>query len=459
MYAEVRGVRYDLKKFFLRFLCVFGAAGVLMSCLSFGVLSPANADEPVGKMASVYGYILNDYIESYGVMSTNAEGILTDSHGELINPGGIIYGDVMNFDRPGCPYLVIFLVDNERRTAACHMWMYDDATEQAERIAIIERKLDDIPDTRYGEISMEWGGGRQYITYREYDNYLPITEEFYTAINGDAFMLVNKPADTSFTGIIGFNAAFVISGVDISDYNKNLDVFFSKLKDTASDSVSYADVAYRLSDKDKDKVTKTLINAALYDDLDVLRFTTAAEYSAALNVTTSGSAFTNITSFYDLGDGIFYSQFDTDKTKYNYAILRKSDEAENGYQILKSRLDAIPLSDRELRQMKAKYLESPLIYSKSDVNPELMREEKSAATDEPDVTPITVTVGGETVVIPIEPAETAEPEIEDKRLIEPIISLEKVFDDRVRFPAACIGGGITAALVTMLWVYMFSGDE
>ena len=443
-----------LKKFFLRFLCVFCAAGVLMSCLSFSVFSPVIADEPVGKMASVYGYILNDYIESYGVMSTNAEGALTDSRGELTNPGGVIYGDIMNFDRPDCPYLVIFLVDNERRTAACHIWMYDDATEQASRIAIIERNIDDIPDTRSGELSMEWTADRQYITYREYDNYIPVKEEFYTAINGEAFMLISNPAGATFTGIIGFNSAFVNAGVDISDYNKSLDTFFSKLKDTASDSVSYSDVAKRLSDEDRDSVTKTLIDAALYTDLDISKFKTVDEYNAALSKTTSDASFTDLTSFYDLGDGIFYAQFDTDKTKYNYAMLRKSDEAENGYQILKSRLDAIPLADRELRQMKVKYLQCPLIYSKSNANLRLTRAEEPEETKSPDVTPITVTIGDETIVIPV---ETAEPE--DSRLIERVISIEKVFDDRVKFPAACIGGGITAALVTMLWVYMFSGDE
>ena len=443
-----------MKRFFLRFLCVFCAAGILMSCLTFGVMSPANADEPVGKMASVYGYILNDYIESYGVMSTNAEGALTDSRGDLANPGGVVYGDVMNFDRPGCPYLVIFLVDNERQTAACHLWTYNDLTEQASRVAIIERNRNDIPNIRTGELSMEWSSDRQYIVYREYDNYQVVSEEFYTAINGEAFMLINKPADTTFTGIIGFNASFINAGVDISEYNKTLDNFFSRLKDTASDSVSYADLAPRLSDGDRSSIEKTLLNAARYGDLDISRYNTIGEYNAALGQTTSDAAFTKLAAFYDLGDGIFYSQFDTDKTKYNYAMLRKSDGAENGYQILKARLDAIPLSDRELRQMKTKYLQCSLIAPKSEDNLRLTRAEKPAATDTPDVTPITVTIDGETVVIPI-----ATPEPEDDRLIEPVISIEKVFDDRVRFPAACIGGGITAAVVTILWVYMFSGED
>ena len=417
-------------------------------------MSPANADEPVGKMASVYGYILNDYIESYGVMSTNTEGTLTDSRGNFTNPGGVIYGDVVNFDRPDCPYLVVFLVDNERRTAACHMWMYDDPTEQASRIAIIERNLDDIPDTRIGELSMEWGDNRQYITYREYDNYEISSEKFYTAINGEAFMLINKPANTSYTGIINFNASFVASGINISDYNKSLDNFFCRLKDTASDSVSYADVAGRLLDEEKDKAEKTLINAARYTDFDISRYKTVEEYNKALTMTTSDASFENLKAFYNLGDEIFYAQFDTDKTKYNYAMLRRSDEAETGYQILKSRLDAIPLSDRELKQMKVKYLQSPLIYSKSNQNLRLTRAAEPVETETPEVTPITVTIGGETMVIPVESAEP-----DDSRLIEPVISIEKVFDDRVRFPAACIGGGITAALVTILWVYMFSNDE
>ncbi len=454
-----------MKKIFLRFLCVFCAAVIVMSSLSFGVMSPASADEPIGKMASVYGYILNDYIESYGVMSTNAAGAVTDSKGELVNPGGVIYGDIMNFDRPDCPYLVIFLADNARRTAACHLWMYSDETEQATRIAVIERTLDSVSDTRRGELSMEWGEDRQYIVYREYENFQPITEQFYTVINGETFMLVNNPSDTSFTGIIGFNKTFVNAGVDISDYNNTLDQFFSKLKDTSSDSVSSADISGRLSDDDRDSITKALINASLYADFDISRYKTAEERDLALTKTTSDASYTSMSSFYDLGDGICYSQFSTDRTKYNYAVLRKSDKAPGGWQLLKSRLDGIPLSDRELRQMKMKYLQSPLVDPQSNTDLKLTRAEKRAplqtseaarteASENPDVTPLTVTIGDETVVIP---ASTKEPD--DKRLIEPVISVKKVFDDRVKIPAACIGGGITAAVVTILWVYMFSGND
>ncbi len=446
-----------MRKFLLRFLCVFCAAVIAMSSLSFGVMSPANADEPVGKMASVYGYILNDYIESYGVMSTSATGAITDSRGASVNPGGVIYADVMNFDRPDCPYLVIFLADNERRTAACHMWMYSDSEEQASRIAIIEQKMDDVPIERSGELSMEWGADRQYIVYREYENQVPVTEEFYTAIDGEAFMLVNNPDDTRFTGIVGFNTSFVNAGVDISDYNKTLDLFFSKLKDTASDSVSYADIAPRMSEEDLNAVSAAAENAALYPDFDITRFKTAEEYGAAVSQTVEGARYGNITAFYDLGDDIFYAQFDTDTTKYNYAMFRKSDEAENGYQLLKSRLDGIPLSDRELRQYKVRFLQSPLLQKKSNENLKLVKAEEAepGQESEPGETPITVTVGDRTVVIPI---ETAEPE-DDDRLIEPVITVSKVFDDRVKLPAACIGGGITAAVVTLLWVYIFSGDD
>ena len=443
-----------MKKFFLRLLCMFCAVLIASSCLTFGVMSPARADEPVGKMASVYGYILNDYIESYGVMRTNADGAVTDSRGEFVNPGGVIYGDIMNFDNPECPYLVIFLGDNERRTAACHLWMYDDKTEQASRIAIIERSLDSVPVSRMGELSMEWSADRQYIVYREYENQIPVTESFYTAINGEAFMLVNNPSDTSFTGIIGFNSSFINSGIDISDYNKNLDLFFSRLKDTASDSVTFADVSARLSDGDRDNITKTLINASLYSDFDISRYRTADEYGAALAEAASGASYTGLTSFCDLGDGIYYAQFDTDRTKYNYAIVRKSDTAENGYQLLKSRLDGIPLSDRELKQMKIKYMQNPLTDAQSASKLKLTREEKPKQTEPPTNSPISVTIGEETVLVPL---ATEEPE--DKRLIEPVISLKKVIDDRVKLPAACIGGGITAAMITILWVYMFSDDE
>ena len=54
-----------LKNRIFRLLSVFCSIVILMSCLTF---STAVADEPVGKMAAVYAYVLNNYLYTYSSM-------------------------------------------------------------------------------------------------------------------------------------------------------------------------------------------------------------------------------------------------------------------------------------------------------------------------------------------------------------------------------------------------------
>ncbi len=53
-------------------------------------------------------------------------------------PNGVVYSDIVNFDANENPYLVIFLADSGYTTASCHVWKYDEETENAERIAILD---------------------------------------------------------------------------------------------------------------------------------------------------------------------------------------------------------------------------------------------------------------------------------------------------------------------------------
>lgn len=443
-----------MKRFILRFLCVFCAAVISISFLP--LLYPVSADEPVGKMASVYGYALNDYIEAYGVISTDNNAAVRDSWGAYENPSGVIYADIMNFDNSECPYLVIFSANGGKRTVFCDILHYSDELESTVKIASIARNMDDFTGSLTGEFNMAWSGGRQYITFRTFENGAPVKEEFYTLIDGDAFIHVTNPSGAVRSGIADFSASYLHPGINVSYYNEALNDFFDKLKDTAAESVTHENLLPRLSDEDKKSLNQALISASIYADFDIMRFNTPAEYLNALTKTSSEARFTQLTAIYNLGEGIYYARFDTDFSKYNYALLRKSDKAENGYQLLKVRMDCIPLADRELKRIKAEYVRCPLLYEKSGKGLKLSFSVSDAieSSDTP-VTPITVKVGDNDPVTV--PAATKSPD--NALFIKKRFSFGKIIDERVKLPAVCIGGGISAGLLTILWVYLYSDDE
>ena len=133
---------------------------------------------------------------------------------------------------------------------------------------------------------------------------------------------------------------------------------------------------------------------------------------------------------YNLGDEIYYVRFSTDKSYYNYALLRRSDTVENGYQILKISTDCIPLADVELKQLKEEYSRNTLLYKKTKGSLKLQKKVKQEG--EPEAPQITKA---------------------------PKILIEKMIDSRMRLPAACIGGGIAIALLTILWVFLYGTDD
>ena len=104
--------------------------------------------------------------------------------------------------------------------------------------------------------------------------------------------------------------------------------------------------------------------------------------------------------------------------------------ADNGYQILKVRTDCIPLSDRELKQIKADYDRNTLLYKKSKGT---LKLSKTSMYDDSDGLS--------------EPTK------------EPTIQIEKSLKSSTRLPAVCLGGGIAIALLTVLWVYLYSDNN
>lgn len=400
-----------------RVLALFCSAVILISSFS---LSFALADEPVGKMSSVYAYVLNDYLFTYGSLHTEKAG--DTIRGEI--PNGIVYSDVVNFDNNQNPYLVIFLADAGYQVASCHIWKYDEVKEKAERVAILDVGYGNFADGEGGLFSLGSNNEKRYVIYSALENGVPVHSDYYTVVNGDAFEYVNAPVVLSESGVMDFGRDYFHPDVDISNYNRNIGNFFDSLKNSAADSVTFEDISERLRDEDEAQIEAVLKNAVSFTDFDIANYPSLDSYKKALNVMPGGDRFYLISEAYNLGDEIYYIRFSTDRTYYNYALLRRSDDAENGYQILKVRTDCIPLSDRELRQIKTDYDRNTLLYKKSKGSLSLLRHSKYGEESKP-----------------------------------VSIKFEKSISKKSHLPIVCIGGGVAIALLTILWVYLYSDNN
>lgn len=129
---------------------------------------------------------------------------------------------------------------------------------------------------------------------------------------------------------------------------------------------------------------------------------------------------------YDIGDEIYYVRFATDKSFYNYAVVRRTDETDTGYQLLLVRTDSIPLSDTELKSLKEVYSRNKLVLKKAKGSIELESDP----------------------VISLSKIEVDKP-----------LSFPKLIPSSLRMPAALISGGICLALLVILWIYLASDDE
>lgn len=417
-----------MKNRIFRVVSLLSAIAISLSCLTFGSVS---ADEPVGKMAAMYAYTLNDYIFTYGTLTTkNAGDSFRFDEGDA-HPNGVIYSEIVNFDANENPYLVIFLADASYNVVSCHVWKYDEQKERSERIAILDVNYEQLADGQVGAFSMGFNNDKRYIIYRAYENDVQKRADFYTAIDGDAFKYVSQPPVLSEIGVVDFSNRYFHSNVDISQYNLTLNQFFDKLKNTAADSVTYEDIAERLSAEDEAQIEEVLKTVTGFTNFDIADYSTIDAYREAVKVKPNGDRFYLISEAYDLGDEIYYVRFSTDRSYYNYALLRRSEDAENGYQILKVRTDCIPLSDRELKQIKTDYDRNTLLYKKTKGKLKLLK--------------------------PGEEKKDSEEKLAETK--KPFIQIDKMFDSESRLPIVCIGGGVALALLTILWVYLFSDND
>ena len=409
-----------LKEKLNKLFCVLCALTVLLSQTSAAV----RADDISGKTAGMYAYVLNDFMERYGSVTYEHCGEEFDNP-DGINLGGVYYSDVIDFDNNGNSYLVIFTLNSVTHTAQAHVWSYNETLDEPIEIAKLSKSYAGLPPDMSGEFYIGYNAEKRYISYKEHRGDELVTNEYYTVIDNDAFMYVNPPKNVDETGVMAFNSVHFHSGVDISDYNRQLDDFFTNLKNVSADSVTLPDMAERLRTADEECVEKVLSKAVSYRDFDISRFSSMDQYRSALEQTENSDKFYLITNMYNLGDEIYYVRFSTDRSFYNYTLLRRSNDAENGYQILKVRTDCIPLSDRELEQIKEQYSRNPLLLKKASGK-------------------IKADKGTDSFL---------------DKLNLPHIDVAKPIDTKWRLPAALIGGGVGLGLIIVLWFVLLSEKD
>lgn len=435
-----------LKNKIYRFLCIFCALSVAMSIGAACVMAETDfntdfiddgspEDEPNGKMSTVYAYVMNDYFNTYGVISDEypqGNGVVNQED----VPTGVVYGDVVNFDNNDNPYLVIYFVEGGYKVAACHIWSYNEETEKAKRVAILEQDYSTLTDS-YGKFELGWNDEKRFIIYSQYQNDELVKEDYYTVIDNDAFEYVNRPESASKSSVMHFNSDEFAPDIDVTNYNKQLGEFFEKLKNTAADSVSYDDISDRMENEDAGRLEKCVANALKLGNFDIAEYDTMEEYKEAITADNCSDRFYLISNVFDLGEELYYVLFSTDQSYYNYTLLRRTED--NAYQVLRVATNCIPLSDRELRQIRSEYSKNTLLMKKAK-----------------DKLPLSKA-----------PAETKAPQNDKKDNTEqkklnlnlPKIEIEKQLDRKSRIPVACIGGGISIALLTLLWVYIYGSDD
>lgn len=385
----------------------------------------AFTDDMSGKAASVYGYMLNDEMVQYGVLTTSEVNESIPVYAASgIYPSGVIYADIINFDSNDNPYLVIFRADSVLQGICTDIYRYDCESAEAVPVATLVKGCSQQAGIT-GEFALGFNETSRYIVYNEYLNGEKISAEYYTIIDGTAYKFVCNPDYAQESGIVSFNSETLYPCVDISGYNHYLDDFFSSLKNAAANSVTYEDLYEKLSAGEENRIETVLTRAARFTSLDIGAFADISEYDAALAAPDTDNIFYLITHLYDLGEEIYYVRFATNKSFYNYALLRRTNSIDEGYQILSVKTDSIPLSDTELDALREVYSHNKLLYKKA----------KGSIVEERPL--ITIT----------------KPEREKP------LTLPKLFDPRWRKPAGCIGGGVCLALIVLFWFTMVSDDD
>lgn len=328
---------------------------------------PANAAED--NRSNVYCYILNDYLLSYGVISTEERGGMI-SDDVPVFPSGVVYADLVDFDQNGDPYLAIYCVDAYADSAECHIWKYHGGTF-AEKVGVIQHKFQ-LGRYDTGVFSQGIAGnGVNVISYREFNSDTPEVNEFYTVKDSNILAYLKEPDGLTETGVMDYNRYKLHPGIDVSNWNAQLGVFFNSMKKKSMDSISYENIADRLSKSDKSALT-----AAAMQLLPLRSYTLGDKVE---NVS-EPEPVTEILGVYDLGDEYYYTLYSTATAKYNDALMRRDKKGE--YQVLKLKSDCIPMSDGEIGRIKTEMAADPAVNPGAENRLELSEQQYTQEPEE-----------------------------------------------------------------------------
>ena len=417
-----------LKKRLYRLLCFVCAFTISVSL----IMLPTWAEDQSGKKASVFAYALNDEMIKCGVITTTQSGeCIAVDRAAGIYPSGVIYADMIDFDYNESPYLVIWRSDAVRGCISIDIYKYDAETGEAVLVGIISKGYN-IGDGISGEMSIGYNDLQRYLVYNEYFGTEKVKSEYFTVVNGTAFQFVNPPEYGNESGIASFTKCYLRTEVDTTFYNHYLDEFFSSLKNASADSVSYEDIVDFADADEIEKIENTLSDTVGLGVLDIGGYTTLEKYNKALERKTTDDKFYSITNLYELGEQLYYVRFATNRSFYNYAILRRTPMLENGYQLLCIRCDSIPLSDRELEGLKEAYTHNKLV----------MKKARGTIAEKPG----SIFGNGK-----------KDSKTEEKHAVKPLTA-PKLINSDLRKPAGFIGGGICLVLFVIFWIYIASDE-
>lgn len=379
----------------IRVLCILCAV-LLLICPA----TPALAQADESHQAASYAHILEDYIKTYGVMETSTPGERLPLSSVK---NGLAYAQYLELEAGQPPCLVIFLADTSYKVASCHIWKYTAETGEAQRAAVIDRKLD-VSQQRSGEFGIGTAGGQPCIVYTTYENDAPVASSCFTILNGQPVQYMDTAPATGIVGVLDFNGDSVHSGVDVSAKNKQFTAFYDSLKKEAGQSSVFANQLKDLSSTETASL-RTFVSSILPQQaFDLLDYDDKAAYEQALlQQETSTVTLYSISSLQDIGDHFYRISFSTNQSLYNDAVLYNG---QNGYQLLHLGLDTVPLSDRELVFLKKQYQQHPFLAA-------------------PSATPVIATKQASSLPV-----------------------------REIRIWTACIGSGVSLVLLLWLWFFL-----
>ncbi len=402
---------------------LFGALCVLCMCFSFSITPVSAGDAP---WANSFAYTLNDAILTHGSLSTgNAGEYLGVNCGAGIYPQGVIYADLMTFDNNYEQHLVVVRSDSYRGGVFVDVYKYDELTRTVELLSVLSKGYNMV-EGLVREVSWGHNDTRRYIVFTDYENGQKVHSEYYTVIDGVMYLSMTEPPATGLSGVVTFGRTYLHPEVDVSYFNDQLSMFFSSLKEYSAEGIEYDNILDDISRDEIDDLKIVLNKTAGFSTFDISDYDTMAEYALAVKAHDGEAELNAITHVYDLGEELYYVRYSTDECFYNGAVLRRTDEVLDNYQILLVKNDFIPFSQDEAESVKDTYLKNKLLLEKS---------EESIETKDKSFFKI------------------------NKLDIEKKVDVPKVISGDMKLPVALIGGGIVLALFVVLCVIMGKDDD